>query len=353
MACFHPILGYKLQNEVTENGKAKIIFDKKAVGNRSYLKIQVPCGRCIGCRIDKSREWALRCVNEADLHPRNCFITLTYNNESLPKDQSLSKRHFQLFIKRLRKHHGLTKDRINNDKAYSTDDGKIRYPIRYFMCGEYGDQLTRPHYHACLFNIAFDDQVIWYSRDGVKLYRSEQLEKLWAVRIPKDQEKNHLLLDESLYFKEADRWYQRLGFCTIGEVTFKSAAYIARYCTKKITGPKAKEHYRRVDIETGEIYQLTPEYVGMSRRPGIGSAWLKKYQADLYPKDYTTHHGVKFKAPAFYDRLLEKLDADLHQQIKDRRTKNALLEDHDDLVRLSAREKVIKAQTSKLERTFK
>ena len=100
--------------------------------------------------------------------------------------------------------------------------------VRFFHCGEYGELLYRPHYHACLFGFDFSDKVLWSTRGGVRLYRSKILEKLWTF-----------------------------GFSTIGDVTFESAAYVARYCTKKITGDKADEHYNG----------RSPEYVTMSRPP--------------------------------------------------------------------------------------
>ena len=177
MACYHPLIAYR-SREKSKNGKYGLSFSIK---NGYYdLKVQVPCGQCIGCRLEKSRQWAIRCVHEAQMHEENCFITLTYNKESLPADGSLRKRDFQLFMKRLRKECG---------------EG-----IRYYMCGEYGAKYERPHYHICLFGYDFKDKYIWDERDKVPLYRSTKLEKLWT-----------------------------LGFSTIGEVTFQSAAYVAPY----------------------------------------------------------------------------------------------------------------------------
>ena len=151
----------------------------------------VPCGQCIGCRLERSRQWAIRCVHEASLHTDNCFITLTYSPDCLPSDGSLNHDDFQKFFKRLRKHIAPKK-------------------IRYYMCGEYGEDLQqpsklgRPHFHACLFGLDFDDKQLYIVRDDVKLYTSATLEKIWGK-----------------------------GFVTIGDVTFESAAYVARYIAKK------------------------------------------------------------------------------------------------------------------------
>ncbi len=188
MACFGPLKGWP-SKKLTPSGKRQVVFNiSQAYTDRP---VNIPCGQCIGCRLDKSKQWAIRCVHEASLYDNNSFITLTYNTEHLPEDRSLEVRVFQLFMKRLRKRFG-TK-------------------IRFYACGEYGDQNGRPHYHACLFNHDFQDKKLWKrGKDpSLDLYRSADLEKLWPY-----------------------------GYSSIGEVTFQSAAYVARYIMKKITGPK-------------------------------------------------------------------------------------------------------------------
>jgi len=222
--CYSPLTGYR--SRVTgASGKRQIVFKS----SEGYLDqpVEVPCGRCIGCRLEYSRQWAVRCVHEASLYDENSFLTLTYSPENLPSNGSLVKRDLQLFFKRLRK---------------SLPEKKIRY----FACGEYGDRNGRPHYHVCLFNHNFRDRYLYTVRDGVALYRSESLERLWPA-----------------------------GFSTIGDVTFESAAYVARYTMKKFKGDEdeKKKHYEICDSETGEIHDLLPEFAIMSRRPGIGSGW--------------------------------------------------------------------------------
>jgi len=221
----------------------------------------IPCGQCIACRLEKSRQWAIRCVYEAQQHEKNCFITLTYKPEMEPKNHSLVKRDLQLFIKRLRK--------------------KFGSKIRFFACGEYGDKNNRPHYHACLFNHDFHDKTLWAMRDNIPLYRSEDLEKIWPN-----------------------------GFCTIGDVTFESAAYVARYCLKKITGGAAKEHY-------GE---RQPEFTNMSRRPGIGREWYDKYHKDVYAIDsIITRNNLKMRPPKYYDSLYDRFFPKEMEVIKTKR----------------------------------
>jgi len=234
-------------------------------------EIQLPCGQCIGCRIDKSKQWAIRCVHEAQMHPDNSFITLTYSDEHLPTDGGLCPRHFQLFMKRLRKYfQPLT--------------------IRFYQCGEYGEKLGRPHYHALLFNLEFPDREIHKIQDGTPLYTSPLLEKIWGK-----------------------------GFCSIGEVNFKTAGYVSRYIMKKITGEPAHEHYTKIDPLTGEVFQVKAEYTTMSLKPGIGKPWFDQYQTDVFPGDFVVLDGKKLKTPNYYTELLKKLEPSEYQKIKEKR----------------------------------
>ena len=243
MPCYKPLKGWysRIRNE---SGKRSIVF--KASQGYNDRPVSVPCGQCVGCRLERSRQWAMRCLNEASLYDCNCFITLTFSAECLV-DNSLHKEDFQKLMKRLRKRYGSG--------------------VRYFHCGEYGEKFQRPHHHACLFNFDFPDKELWTVRNGVRLYRSESLEKLWPF-----------------------------GFCTIGDVTFESAAYVARYIMKKVTGEKADDHYN------GRVR----EYITMSRRPGIGRAWIEQFKSDVYPSDAVVVRGdVICKPPKYYDSLYE------------------------------------------------
>jgi hypothetical protein len=192
------------------------------------------------------------------MHKHNSFITLTFNPEELEKRDSpwsLDVRDYQLFMKRLRKKHKKT--------------------IRFFHCGEYGDKNKRPHYHALLFGHDFPDRRLFRERDGIKLYTSTELEELWPY-----------------------------GFSTVGELTFQSAAYTARYIMKKHKGEGKDEHYTTTDPRTGEIHKIQPEYCTMSRRSGLGYDWFQKYKDDVYPNDYVICNGHEIKPPRYYDSLL-------------------------------------------------
>lgn len=300
MPCYHPITGYRSRT-LNESGKRSIVF--KATDGFIDLPVTIPCGRCIGCKLERSRQWAIRCMHEASLHEDNSFITLTYNNKYLPADGSLNKKHFQDFIKRLRK---------------SLPEKKIRY----FHCGEYGPENWRPHYHACLFGHDFVPKTHWQTNNNQKLYISPELQKLWHY-----------------------------GFSSIGTVTFDSAAYVARYIMKKITGDKAQKHYEHVDTETGEVTQLLPEYTTMSRNPGIGRGWYDKYKSEVYPSDFIVIRGVKMKPPKFYEKMYELEEEDDHLDLKKNRTTLARRRAGDNTTaRLRTREDVKRAQLKQLPR---
>ena len=252
MTCYNPLLAYK------EDGK--VVFEKPFPFAKGF---NIPCGQCIGCRLNYSRQWAIRCIHEAQMHKNNCFITLTFSPEALAarkNPQSLEMREFQLFMKRLRKKYG---------------EG-----IRFFHCGEYGEKNKRPHYHALIFGHDFDDKQLWNQKNGIKLYISDELKQLWPY-----------------------------GFSTIGDVTFESAAYCARYVLKKVTGDAAADHYTYTEPETGEVINIKPEYCTMSRKPGIGYEWLQKFKTDVYPHDYVViRDKIKVKPPRYYDSLLSEAE---------------------------------------------
>ncbi|QXP08284.1 MAG: replication initiator protein [Arizlama microvirus] len=281
-------------NVKTANGKPTISFKNPyAKPSASRVGIQVPCGQCIGCRLERSRQWAMRCVHEAYGHDDNAFITLTYAPEHVPPDGSLIKSHFQKFMKRLR-------------KAISP---KL---VRFFHCGEYGELHQRPHYHACLFGYDFPDKILYTIRDECRLYRSPMLEKLWPN-----------------------------GFATVGDVTFESAAYVARYITKKITGDLAEKHYQG----------RQPEYTTMSRRPGIGKLWYENFKGDVFPCDNVVIRGKVMKPPRYYDKQLELSDAQLFAKIKIDRKAKALQNAADNTTaRLAVKETCKIAQFQQLKR---
>ncbi len=274
MPCYSTLKGYK-------NDNGAFVFKRSG---HTIAPMEVACGQCLGCRLDRSLMWAMRIVHESYLHVDhfgNCFITLTYRDRSecnsdqikkgyyVPGDYSLDKSHFQKFIKRLRK--------------------KFEQKIRYFHCGEYGDETLRPHYHACLFNCEFADQKIYKDDEGIITYSSESLEKLWPY-----------------------------GFSTIGELNFETASYVAGYILKKVTGQQSMDAYLRND-EYGVAFWVLPPYVTMSLKPGIGFDFYEKYKDDIFPSDETPvpGKGIINKVPRYYETLLERENPALLELVKE------------------------------------
>nr|QJB19034.1 MAG: replication initiator protein [Microvirus sp.] len=284
MACYHPIKGYR-STEVSKSGKRKLVFNP----TKGYvdLPIEVPCGQCIGCRIDRTQSWAARCIHEAQFHEKSCFVTLTYADQNLPPGGTLVKKHFQDFMKRLRKNSGI--------------------PVRYFHCGEYGENLSRPHYHAILFGIDFPDKIKHTQNSkGEIIYTSQLLERIWQH-----------------------------GFCTVGPVNYQTAAYTASYIMKKITGEIAAAHYQG----------RQPEYVTMSLKPGLGTKFFEEFKDDVFPSDYVVINGKQRKVPKFYDRLLEKHHPEFHETVKHARIRRGLDYRSDSTPeRLLSRETIAKAK---------
>lgn len=279
--------------EKTSNGKHTFVINPRNA-NTAY-PMTVPCGYCIGCRLERSRQWAMRCLHESKLHDKNCFLTLTINPKNMNQrgHESLDKRDIQLFMKKLKSH-----VRRNEGK-------KAARNIRFYHCGEYGPSKGRAHYHVLLFGYDFKDKKFWKHSKPNKfisitskfpLYRSAELEKIW-----------------------------KMGFSSIGEVTFETAAYVSRYLLKKQYGKNALEHYNEINYETGEITkEWQPEYTTMSRRPGIGKGWLDKYLDDVYPKDFVTVKGRSMRPPRYYDKIIESTNPKMFQKIKGRRKRKAL-----------------------------
>ena len=260
MTCYYPLHAYKGKS----NDAPKISITFRRSSSWRGEKLELPCGQCIGCRLERSRQWAVRCMHEASMHEENSFLTLTYDDDHMPKNKSLVLSDYQNFMKRLRKSIAPKK-------------------VRYYHCGEYGEKLERPHYHSLLFGHDFEDKKYFTKRGDHRLFTSETLSGLWPY-----------------------------GYSVIGDVTFESAAYVARYIMKKVTGERAEEHYDG----------RTPEYTTMSRRPGIGKTWFEKFSSDVYPHDRVVVRGHYTRPPRFYDNILSKIDPSLHALLKIKREIN-------------------------------
>ncbi|AXH74283.1 MAG: replication initiator protein [Microviridae sp.] len=256
--------------------------------------------------MERSRQWSVRIMHEASLHEENCFITLTYDDAHIPARGSLDYSDFRAFLRRYRREVGR---------------------VRYFVCGEYGGQLGRPHYHAGIFGYAFRGDRKGHRRTalGHYVYRSALLERLWPH-----------------------------GNCELAELTAQSAAYMARYTFKKVCGAVADDHYRRVDSDTGEVFYLQPEFAHMSLKPGIGATWFARYQSDVFPHDRVVIKGVVGRPPRYYDQLLKRVDPDLLENVQQKR----ILDNVDKWPdctpeRLAVREAVVNARVVHMKRNLK
>lgn len=327
MSCFKPITAYQ-----AEPG-APLLFAKDEWGKTArgggYQWLQIACGQCIGCRLERSKDWALRCIHEAQMHKKKCFVTLTYDDKHLPPDRSLDYRHYQLFMKRLRKSAWQGMNQENSECRADRHKGKFgtdNAVIRFYMGGEYGDQYGRPHYHAILFGVDFGDKVYHGKTPaGSKIYVSATLDKLWGK-----------------------------GYASIGDVTFESAAYVARYIMAKKTGDEEKHYYNIIDPETGEIHKRKKEFNNMSRRPGIGAAWMEKFHSDIYTTGKAVVRNAKTNPPRYYDKIYKNIDELALEGIQYARLVEAMAQAHDNTPeRLRVKEEVQKARIRSLQRRIK
>ncbi|QCQ85108.1 replication initiator protein [Blackfly microvirus SF02] len=304
MTCYHPTPTWR-SRQVNSSGKRSLVFSENQ--GIDGTRMDIPCGGCIGCRLDRAADWQTRLIHESQDFFFKAFITCTYSSEHLPADGSLNKKHFQDFLKRLRK-------KIEPQK------------IRFFACGEYGENLQRPHYHALIFGYDFPDKKIHSknNKTGDILYTSKLLEETWGK-----------------------------GFCTTGSVTPDSCGYVSRYMMKKVRGDAAVEHYRRVNTTTGEIINLLPEYIHMSTKPGIGHNFYEKHSKQIQQQDDVIINKTKRRVPPYYDKLTAKQDPELLEWLKFIRAEAAKTRAVDTTdERLAVREEIKKSKTINLRRSL-
>lgn len=317
MPCYHPRKAWQRAEG------APISFT-----NKRGKPLQIPCNNCIGCRVDRTRNWAIRCLHESQLHADNCFLTLT---ERPPTDSTGSKVAQDARYSRANTAQKSPVDSVDGAITLSVKTHQrfmknfrqvTGQKIRFYMCGEYGAQLARPHYHYLIFGYNFADRRPWCKNaQGETLYRSELLDSIW---------------------KKGHAW--------IGEVSYQSCAYVAAYVMKKITGDMADDHYRRTD-EAGNDYWLTPEFNLMSRNPGIAKAWFEKFHTDVFPHDRVMTYETRLKPPRYYDKLLEVFDAKTFKEIKQRREQlGRKLAPDNTPARLAAKETVARARLATKQR---
>lgn len=272
MACTRPLSAWR-------GTDGKISF--KLREGYSDQPVVIPCSRCMDCRLRKRADWAVRVMHDFQTTGVGCFVTLTMDDVALRSDRrldpppvfgSVDVRDWQRFAKRVRKALG---------------------PFRFLACGEYGSESLRPHYHAALLGLDFKDKALWKKDGANSLFVSPTLAKLWPF-----------------------------GLSTIGTLTAESAGYVAKYTTKRMTGPASLLAYRR-QLAGGKPYWVSSEFAVMSRRPGLGGDWIRKYRGDVFPSDEVVLGGRKYRPPVYYTRDLERENPALARVIKERRRESA------------------------------
>lgn len=313
MTCYHPHTAFEAIGVKSPDGKKIIRYSNKGMYKVTYSfnpgyqvyrckddtygydykAITLPCNNCIGCRIDRARQWSVRNLHEAQMSDSACFLTLTFGDaatidnvfrlrefkhlsrnkkfeEARKRCNTLVRGDFSRFMKRLRE---------AAKRLYGIDN------IRFYAAGEYGDCNERPHYHCLIYNFDFPDKQYLATEKGNVYYTSKLLEEAWGY-----------------------------GFVYISDFSINTANYVSRYVTKKINGQLKDAWYQGKE----------PEYQVCSNRPGIGRKWFEKYKNDVFPTDevvYSTKQGkkVKIKPPKYYDKLYDKFCPDEFEEVKKRR----------------------------------
>ena len=286
MKCFNPIKALRTPDN-------DIIFSSDE--SLGISELMIPCGQCIGCRLQKAETWAIRMIHESQFHDENCFITLTYSDEYLPFDGSLDYSHPTKFLKRLR--------------SFLKSNG-YEQEISYYYAGEYGDQLGRPHYHMILFGFDFSSPLTYKGTINEKVLQFET-------------DKGHKYYTSTLL---TDLW--SLGHANLSNVTYDTCMYTSKYVTKKMTGAYQMSHYQKVHSLTGEFVEVLPEQARMSRKYPIGKKWIESFWKDAYPSDFIIYENKKLKVPKYYDKWLEEKFPTLYDQIKIHREENASIIDN-------------------------
>lgn len=303
MPCTAPIRGVRDRDGVVRLRRG--VADARLFGTGKNPELELPCGRCLDCKIKRSGDWAVRAVHEASLHDRNCFLTLTFSDEGLALRELQNGTHpfdldvadWQGFAKRLRQE--LTRQQRRFEKQMGLPKQPVK-GFRFFQVGEYGDEGNRPHYHALIFGQDFTGEgELWKDNKGNPKWRSSSVEKCWPY-----------------------------GFAELGELTPETINYVCRYVTKKLYGPKAIEALERIDSHTGEIVTVRPELATMSRGGrsklgGIGSRWIDQWLEDTFKDDSVIIKGKRTAVPRYYTKRLEQKDKDLFEVIRQQREEKA------------------------------
>lgn len=253
VVCDFPLKGYRTTG--------RLVFQKPAGHSGAF--VEVPCGKCIGCKLRLRSEWQIRGLCELQMQRQaglaSWFFTLTFDDQHIPADLNISLRDVQLFMMRLRKHFGPG--------------------IRVQYCGEYGGQTMRPHYHLTLWGLVLDDCVqIGRSRTGEATFTSAVVARLWGR-----------------------------GQVLIGEANSHTIGYVAGHQLKDLTGRHQPDgSYVLLEPSTGELRARTAPFRHQSLKPGIGASWFDKYHMDFFARGWLMRDGRKEFPPSYFLRLLRR-----------------------------------------------
>ena len=317
MTCYWPLPARKTICPVSGAYGVKVY--KREEEDKGNFKVS--CGQCLGCRLESSRQWAMRCMHEAEQYENNCFVTLTYNDDEMP--YSLVVKDVQNFMKKLR------------TKYYPKK-------IRFYLCGEYApitdeygrtikdnkkrELKGRPHYHILLFGHDFEDKQKWKVKNGHQLYRSDKLDKIW-----------------------------KKGYGLIGQISFESAAYVARYIMKKYLGGTKEDNDKIYNNRIKEFTTMSRGGRGDDGKNlgGIGKRWIEKYGTGVYASDRVIVKGQEVMPAKYYDKIFDINEPEILEQIKKNREEEALKKIEDNTqYRLETKEICKKAQITSLTRNL-
>lgn len=316
MPCICSRIGFRHKNVNPKTGKRPITFNRNEALH-PVIEQPMSLGLCSHCKVSAAQEMGLRVALESTLYPQNSFLTLTYDQKNLPPHSFLDYDAPVLFMKRLRDKYG---------------EG-----IRSYGCAEYGENFGRPHYHICLLNHDFSDKKI-YSKS--------------LANFGKNRRENYIYESKDL----SDLW--PFGNARIGSLTLESAAYVARYCTKKISGKKAEKHYETIDPFSGEFLQRPPERsVSVSRRRGLGFPWYEIHGAYVRNHDKVNYNGRSYPVPLYFDTLTAEIDPDRFEEIKEKRRQagqkaSEIIKNHEDPLRWFTLERAQNLSFTLLNRTI-
>lgn len=337
MPCYHPRAAFLRVRQLYPDRRKNLLWGEYLPPEENPLfwePVKIPCGECIGCRLDNSRQWADRSLMELESHDSAYFVTLTYDDVHVPVSYfpdpetgeafpslTLRRDDVKNFIKRLRKRCG--------------------QKIRVFGCGEYGDTTLRPHYHLICFGLKLDDLVVTgKSPIGIPYYTSQLIQDTWSIW--HQPEKGQIR-----------GWFEPIGFVSVGEVTWESCAYVARYVNKKVDHDMAAFY---------ETYNVEPEFRISPRRSGLGREYYETHKEQMREYSYfnisTEDGGRKIMPPKYFMDLFEKDYPEDHAKLKEKRKHIAAERDRikasqtdlSDVERLCVAEETKLAQISALKR---